>query len=313
MRLTDRGRRAVMTAILLASIACIFIVASAVSSHFFERSAQVASPRPRAQAGEGLPGDVELFRVAALEGPAETFHDGQWYVVQAGDSLTLQDVVRTPRGSRALLRRGSAEIEVKENVDIRLDRLADTTATFDVLRGGNVTANVGAQKETLEIATREARTVNRGTARWVVSLGPTGQVSVAATTGEVRFSSHGKDVQLHAGMQSTATTGGAPTEPEAIPADLFLSVVWPELGHSDARAPIKGKVEPSSTVRVNGVSTDVAPDGTFQLAPGLAVGANRVEVSAEDITGRKKVLSRVITREAPAPALQPSTGALWKP
>jgi hypothetical protein len=314
MKLDGNQRRILMTVALFVAIAGTFIVASIVSSRVFEHSGSPAggqslavSARQRAHAS-----DANAFRVAAIEGPVETFHRGQWYVVQAGDSLSLEDVVRTPRGSRALLRRGGSEIEVKENVDIRLDRLAASTASFDVLRGGNVIANVETGGEALEITARRTRTANRGTARWIVSLGPLGQVSVAASKGEVRFSSHGKEVAIAAGMESVAVEAGAPSEPEKIPAEIFMSVIWPELQRQEPQAPIRGKVRPSSRVSVNGVEAPVDHDGAFSSSATLGAGANRVEVSVEDIMGRKKTAARTIEFEAPKPSLRSTSGALWK-
>ncbi len=311
MKLSEEHRRLLTTGTLLVAIASIFVVASMVSSRVFEPSAVLSAPLPRAEAPTTTVG-ASLFRVAAIEGPTETYHNGQWYVVQAGDSLSLQDVIRTPRGSRALLRRGSAEIEVKENVDIRLDQLAETTATFDVLRGGNVTANVGQAKEILEISAGQARTVNQGTARWVVSLGPTGRVSVAATKGEVRFSAAGRAVALTAGTESVAGAGQGPSQPEQIPEDLLLSVVWPELGARSARTTIVGKVSPSSRVKLNGIEADVQADGRFTVSPGVAVGPNRWDFSVEDINGRKKTLSHTAQRPAPTPVLETTGEVLWK-
>jgi hypothetical protein len=45
----------------------------------------------------------------------------------------------------------------------------------------------------------------------------------------------------------------------------------------------------------------------------LKIGKNRVEVETEDITGRSKSIDRMVTRAAPAPSLEPSTGELWDP
>jgi hypothetical protein len=313
MRLDESWRRSISTGALLGAVGATLASAALFSRHFFEGPSHELPPRPPSRpATIGAAGAAALFRVAALEGPAEFLHGDQWYVAQAGDQLTLQDVIRTPRGSTALLRRGGTEIEVRESVDIRLEALANQTATFGVLRGGNIVANVDDARQRLEITAADTRAINRGPARWVVSLGPGGRVSVAAAKGEVGFAAAGKEVTVAAGSESTAASGRGPDDPEPLPEDLLLSVIWPEIGRPRDHAPIGGRVRPSSRVTVNGVETQVGPDGTFSVPVRLGASPNRVEVQAEDIIGRKKIVSKVLRPPPPAPALEPSGEDLWK-
>jgi hypothetical protein len=313
MSLPDRWRRSISTGGLLAAVAATLAGATVLSRHFFEAPArEPPSRQPTRPAEVGAAGAAALFRVAALEGPVEFLHGDKWYVAQAGDQLTLQDVIRTPRGSTALLRRGGAEIEVRESVDIRLEALANQTATFGVLRGGNVMANVDGEGQRVEISALGTRAVNRGPARWVVSLAPSGRVSVAAARGQVGFSAQDKEVTVTAGTESTAAPGHAPGDPEPIPEELLLSVIWPELDRPEGIVPVAGKVRPSSRVKVNGAEALVRPDGTFSLPVPVTVGPNHVDVQAEDIMGRKKTVTRVVRRSAPAPSLESTGEELWK-
>jgi hypothetical protein len=137
-------------------------------------------------------------------------------------------------------------------------------------------------------------------------------VQVAAEKGEVRFSSHGKEVAVRQGTQSRAGQGEAPSDPERLPEDLFMSIIWPELQRQDANAQIRGRVSPSSRVKINGVHAVIAPDGSFSAVPALDVGTNRVEVQAEDLIGRKKNVARVINLDPQKPMLKATPGALWK-
>ena len=45
----------------------------------------------------------------------------------------------------------------------------------------------------------------------------------------------------------------------------------------------------------------------------LRIGKNRVQVDAEDIAGRTKSVDKIVTRAAPAPALEPTDQELWNP
>jgi hypothetical protein len=258
-------------------------------------------------------GSSTLFRVAALQGEVEALQNGQWYVVRAGHLLSTKDVIRTKAGARALLRRGRVEIELRDNMDLRLDELAKETARVGLLRGGKVSASVGGESEHVEITALHTKTSNIGAARFVVSLSPSGKVNVATSEGAARFSGKGKDVIVPSGNVSSALPDQAPSDPEPIPQEILLSVIWPEDDRLDNQARIKGKAQPSSRINVNGVETEVGPDGTFRATVPLKIGKNRVQVDAEDILGRGKSIDRVVTRTAPAPALEPTDQELWNP
>jgi hypothetical protein len=153
-------------------------------------------------------------------------------------------------------------------------------------------------------------------------MGPSGQVSVLAAKGTVGFAAHGKEVTVTAGTESTAAPGSGPDDPEPIPEQLLLSVIWPELDRPESVAQaaltgqvagqVTGRVRPSSRVKVNGVETAVQADGRFAARVPVAVGENRLDVEAQDILGRKKTVSKVVKRPAPAPALETSPEDLWK-
>jgi hypothetical protein len=313
MRMPDPWRRSVNTGALLAAVAATLAGATVLSRHFFETPTRALPPRqPTRPATVGAAGAATLFRVAALTGSVEFLHGDRWYVAQAGDQLTLQDVIRTPRGSTAFLRRGGTEIEVREGVDIRLEALANQTATFGVLRGGNVVASVEDGEQRLEITAADAQSSNRGPARWVVSLAPSGQVSVAAVKGAIGFTAQGEEITVPAGNESTAAPGRPPGDPEPIPEELLLSVKWPELERPELPAPLVGRVRPSSRVKVNGVEAPVHPDGSFSVPLPLSIGPNRVDVHAEDIVGRKKTVSKVLRRPPPTPSLESTGEPLWR-
>jgi hypothetical protein len=313
---TPGGQRRLRNALALTlGVAGVFGVAALVSRAVFEGPRERASPLPfpsRRTPPAALPSAPQLFQVTALEGEVDTLHDGAWILVQAGDFLSPDDVLRTPPGGRASLRRGSSEIEVRERVQLKLGKLANANARFDVVGGaGDVSAAVTGDDESLEIASAETRTVNRGQARWVVS-GRAGRVHVATSTGEVKFSARGKEVLVRAGHESHANAGGTPSEPEGIPPEVLLSVFWPERPAHGSTAAVRGKTRPSSRVRVNGEAVAVDPDGGFAAPVRIGAGDNPVSVEAEDIVGRRKALTNVLRSGSRAPLLEPKKEDLWK-
>jgi hypothetical protein len=294
-------------------VVSVLILATMFSRRFFEqRKTEMPAGLTRV-APVVAESPSKLFRVTALQGTVEAFQNGQWYIVRPGHLLSTKDVVRTAVGARAILRRGSVELELRDNMDIRLDDLEKETAQVGLLRGGKVSASVTDGNERLEITARHTRTENIGAARFVVSVSPSGKVNVASSEGAARFSAKGKDVVVSSGTASTAMPDEAPSDPEPIPQEILLSVIWPDDDRLDSHAKIKGRAQPSSRISVNGVETEVGADGIFHAAVPLKVGKNRVQIDAEDILGRNKTVDRNITRAAAPPTLEPAGQEIWNP
>lgn len=297
----------------IALVAVVLLVATLLSRRFFEER------KPEMPAGLSPVAPIvpeangNLFRVAALQGEVEALQNGQWYVVRAGHLLSSKDVVRTKPGARALLRRGNVELELRDNMDLRLEDLEQETARVGLLRGGKVSATVTGDKEHVEITALHTKTANVGAARFVVSLSPTGKVNVATSEGAARFSAKGKEVIVPSGSASSAMLDEVPTDPEPIPQEILLSVIWPEDDRVVAQAKVKGKAQASSRVNVNGVETEVDAEGAFHASVPLKIGKNHVQVDAEDILGRTKSVEKIVNRAAPPPSLEPTEQELWNP
>jgi hypothetical protein len=307
----QKARRFQIT--VLALVALVLAVATLLSRRFFEER-KPEMPAGLSPVGPVTPeSDARLFRVTALQGEVEALQNGQWYVVRAGHLLSTKDVIRTKTGARAMLRRGSVELELRDNMDLRLDDLEKETARVGLLRGGKVMASVAGANEHVEITARHTKTSNVGAARFVVSMSASGKVNVAASEGAARFSAKGKEVVVPEGSVSTALPDRAPGDPEPLPREILLSVVWPDDDRLDGQARIRGRAQASSRVNVNGVETEVDGDGVFHASIPLRIGKNRVQVDAEDIAGRSKSVDKVVTRAAPAPTLVPSDQELWNP
>jgi hypothetical protein len=301
----------------------VLMAATRLSRHLFDRprapgeATQSAAPTvavvPRSEAAE--PHDAAaLFRVASSEGEVEAFRTGQWLPLPRGEVIGSPDVIRTGPGSRAVLRLGtSTEIELREKVEIRLDRLSRTEMSVDLLRG-KVFAHVARVGDHLTVTSSETRTSNDGPTHFIVKAEESGRVSVAVTDGSARFASGGREVTLGAGTESRSERGGVPAEPERIPEEVLLSVVWPEAERHGARAMVAGNVRPSSSVMVNGAPVVVSADGRFKAIVPMREGANQLEVEAEDLTGRRRTSATTLERPpARRPDLTPVPGPLWRP
>ncbi len=259
------------------------------------------------------PASAPAFEVATATGKVEVQHGPSWVPIGPGDRLTRSDVVRTAPGASAVLKLAvGTEIELRSGVEIGLDQLP-SGATVD-LRRGKVLARVGAA-EALAITTPNTRTTttNEGPARFVVQADAQGRVSVAALEGSAKFEAGGKSVKVPAGSATASTAGRAPEDPERIPEDVLLNVVWPSGERHGETAEIEGRAAPSSTVSVNGTQATVGSDGRFTATIKLREGKNPIDVTAEDLSGRTRKDSGTIVRQTPQPPLlKPEAADLWK-
>lgn len=321
----DRGRapRAGHTRIGLV-IGALVVLGTALAAVLILRPAPVVRPPVAASSALPVPEmkarpvtpEVEsrIFQVTEATGRVEAQRNGKWVLVAAGDVLTQDDLVRTGNG-RAILRLDRAtEIELRDRVEVRLDSISRAGASVD-LRRGRVVANVAGPGSNVAITAARTRTANQSgaPARFVVTADERGRVSVATTEGSARFESAGRVVNVPAGTTTRAEPGKPPDDPEKIPEDVFLTVVWPTDERHDDSVPVSGRATPGTTVRVNGTEAEVDPGGRFVATVSLHTGGNPIEVAAEDAAGRSKVEKREIRRvPRRAPELVPVPTELWK-
>jgi len=257
--------------------------------------------------------DSRIFEVTEATGRVETFRAGKWVLVMTGDVLTQDDLVRTMAG-RAILRRGATEIELRDRVEIRLDRISQAGASLD-LRRGRVVANVGRSGGNVAITAARTRTANEGDApaRFIVTTDDRGRVAVAATAGTALFEAAGRVVSVKAGTTTHAEPGQPPRDPEVISEDIFLSVIWPAGDRREETVAVTGRADPEALVHVNGAAAEVDGDGHFVASILVREGANPVEVEVEDAAGRTK-RERGDIRKIPTrpPRLAPVPTELWK-
>jgi hypothetical protein len=269
------------------------------------------STRAIGAAGAAAPRPPATFEVASATGTVEAQRDGRWIEIKRGDTLTRSDVVRTAAGAAAVLRLDAGtEIELRAGVEIGLDRLPGG-ASVD-LRRGKVLARVN-MADALAITAHETRTTSEGPARFVVLADEQGRVSVAALEGKARFSAAGKSVALPAGTASSSQSGSPPEDPERIPEEVLLNVVWPSGERHGSDVEIAGRAAPTSVVSINGTAAPVGADGRFTATVPLHEGKNVVNVEAEDLAGRTRRDGNVLLRRSPhPPKLTPEATDLWK-
>jgi len=319
MTLRRRSRR-LGTFLLVVGVAAVLVAASQVSHMLFERPTRLTGAG-LATSGAAAPGgaptapvdDAGLFQVTASDGSVDAYRDGRWVPIQRGDLLTKTDLVRTLAGGRAVLRLSvGTEIELRERVEIRLDRLSTAGASVD-LRRGKLVARVSTASDALAITARDTRTSNDGPAHFVVMADEHGVVSVATLKGTARFAAAGKTVAVREGSETRSRLGEPPDDPEKIPEEVLLQVVWPTAEKRAGAAALEGRTGRAALVTVNGTPVTVAPDGRFAAMVPLRDGPNLVQVRAEDLDGRtREAATTLLRRPARRPKLAPEPAELWK-
>lgn len=321
----SRPRSLVATLLIVAGSAFVLLVLAVlvvrVSRSRNEQILVESDAKPRAPAAAGGAGgivrmpevDSRIFQVTEATGRVETRRQGQWVMVVSGDVLTQDDLVRTSAG-RAVLRRGSTEIELRDRVEIRLDSITRAGASVD-LRRGRVVAHIGRSGGNVAITAARTRTANEGDApaRFVVTADDRGRVAVATTEGSALFESQGRAVHVSAGTTTRADPGQPPADPERISEDIFLSVTWPDGDRRVDKVPLTGRTDPTSAVRINGAAAEVDRGGHFVASVPVRVGTNPIEIEVEDISGRSKREIREVRRiPTRPPELAPVPTELWK-
>ncbi len=311
-----KARKALFASLFIAGIALSFVLAGWVSRRLFEDERVVESALGTSSLQRTLQPETNdhRYRVSGIQGSVSCEQAGHVTILHAGDLLSLRDVISTPAGARIILRRGQTEIEIRENLSVAVQQIAEEASRFEILEGsGRIQATVEGDNERLTIAGEATEATNQGPSRWVVSRGPEGKVAVAVQKGRVRFAAANQAVDLNEGHESSAEKGSPPIAPIETMEDLVLSVRWPEVSPGGGELKITGKTSPTANVTVDDRRVAVAPDGKFSatLPAGTPTGKS-VEIRSQDALGREKVETGSIRTAGKAPRLAPTGEALWK-
>ncbi|MEW5853979.1 MAG: FecR domain-containing protein, partial [Myxococcota bacterium] len=271
--------------------------------------AEAPPPTAAPEAPAPAPASGPEVRVLEASGVLEKrqAQKDSWSPLGVGDTLGVDDSVRTGRNSSALLKVGDqaqvrvaarTELNVREiSEEVSRVRLDEGRIVAEVTPGGNTVFRVETKGSDATVESKAGRfsMVNDGR----------GQVAVATETGQVRLQARGKSVDVPAGTQSVVEPGAAPQKPREVPRSLLLKVATParsiqrELEHE-----VVGQTTPGSLVRVKGRVARVDPDGRFRIKVPLDEGRNAIEINAVDAAGHEKLTRLDLTVDRSAPAIK---------
>lgn len=255
--------------------------------------------------------ELVVRQAGALERANE---QGGWSPLSNGDVLVETDRIRAAEGGRAILETvDGSRVELVDEVEVAVGALSRSIAELELGRG-RVRADL-TEGSSLAIRVRAAGAVaeGRGGAFTVYADGA-GMVAVASETASVALRAREESVTVAAGEQSVVLPGGTPSDPEAIPEQVFLSIAWPEQRLTrDRQLRVRGTVSPGTEVRVDGRRAAVDRAGGFEASLILDAGPNELDVTARDPSGRTRTeRSPAIVLKNRPPRLEPVGGGLWQ-
>ena len=229
---------------------------------------------------------------------------GTWRPLGIGETMGIDDEVRTGTSSRARLQLGSQVIvELADATGINIAQLSETLSRVR-LQDGRVVSEVRAAKG---FVFRVQVQGNNGQAeasagRFGVMRRGGAPAAFAAEQGSLTVTGAGQSVTLQQGEQTVVVDSGAPSVPTKLPNSLLLKLGKPPPSRLRARqVQITGETSPGAFVTVG--TSIVAPNelGQFKSTIALVDGPNEIRVQVEDVAGRKQsaILPKVTVDSSP--------------
>jgi hypothetical protein len=262
---------------------------------------------PIRTAGPLPPGEPQVRATAVVisrKGKVELQRgqQGDWSDAQVGDRLAPSDALRTHEGEAEVGVDG-VKMRVHEASALRLKDANPSWMRAQVR--GSVESEVEAGKGSVDVEVEgsEARAHSQG-GHFFVTADGRGVVAVAAVTGSVNVTAHGKQVEVRPGTVSRVASG-APEDASPALRRVLLAVRWPEQrATSKDTVPISGKVDAGSRVFIQGRPVPVEPGGSFRADVPLRDGKQTVAVVAIDPLGRRKQVDTTIVRDQSTPTVR---------
>ncbi|NPD25199.1 FecR domain-containing protein [Corallococcus exiguus] len=269
---------------------------------------------------------VELV-LSSFEGTVDVKHGeaGTWEPARKDMALRPTDVVRTGRGSWAVLLNGeSVELRMEAETEISVEEISNELSKV-MLSSGLATATVRGRPNVRHTFVLKAKngdaeaSTSQGT--FTMSNNGKGTVSVGTREGDVKLTGkEGKYVIVRAGQRSIVRPGKEPSAPEPIPSTMFVRMEWPTGPQRNREVTVVGHTDPGSRVTMDGASVPTDENGQFTLNLSLKDGANLVKVAAVGVGGARQDEQHELTLVPPPPpsrkrpgTIEVDAGGIWDP
>jgi hypothetical protein len=263
-----------------------------------------------------VPPPVEEVIEASMtskEGSVEVRRGQDWVPANAGDKLGFDDSLRTAADSTAELQLGDVNVVLEPRSEVTVREMSDQVSNLRLDKGLLSAKIQGGGKQKLRVrAAGSSAVAEADEGAFTVFNDGKGLVAVAPSAGEVKLTSNGGDQILAVGQRGVVTDDNKPSV-HAVPRKVLLSVNWPE---DELARPqdtlLKGTVESTTRVEINGAQVPVDREGNFQVPVSVKRGKNPISIVARDISGTTRTSKGSIEVSPGAPKASADTKDLWK-
>jgi hypothetical protein len=297
----------------------IFGVGYAIFANLFIPEEKTTTPalasRPRP-----LPPPIEPQSVLVKSVTGSAVKSGanpvEWIPVEPGNKLLVDQKIRTQtNGSVKLEIDENSKIEITGQSEMSVEQISDDIQQFHLTRGQMSVDFSPKDKRRLRITAAKNRAVASTQHGVFVIQNAKGEVSVAATQGEVALTAENETVVVKPNTVSRVSPGKAPAAPTPIPLRVMLRVANPKKhARPKTTTTITGKTEIGALVNVNNTPAEVDASGRFKAEVPLQLGKNHFEVVARTPWGeaRRELEPLTITNSPPSgPAKVDSVKVRW--
>jgi hypothetical protein len=215
---------------------------------------------------------------------------GPWQPARVGDSLGRMEIIRTGEGAAQLQVGERSRLTVRRSSELSVREITEVTHRFR-LEQGRLSVDYREDGErVIQIEGQGGKTVARAKAARFSVLGTGRTVAVATETGVVDLSSAGSTVRVAEGQQSVVVESKPPAPPASIPKEVALKVARASVPGPSSRSYtiLRGSTQPGNRVLLEGRAVAVDDRGRFSIKVPLKPGTNKIEVTTEDASGRRK-------------------------
>jgi hypothetical protein len=248
-----------------------------------------------------------LASTLVIEGTVEhRSPGGPWRRLGIGETVGIDDEVRTGSSSRARLQLGSqVTVELADNTNINVAQLSETLSRIR-LHDGRVVSEVRATNGFLfrvQVQGNNSQ-AEASAGRFGVLRRNGNPATFAAEQGSVTVTGAGQSVTLKQGEQTVVADNEAPSAPTKLPNSLLLKLGKPPPSRlRERQVQVTGETSPGAVVTVG--TNVVAPNetGQFKSTVALIDGPNEIRVQVEDVAGRKQTadIPRITVDSSPPP------------
>ena len=207
-------------------------------------------------------------------------------------------MIRSGADSAATFRVGNnTSVKVAQDTEFGFVEISNAVSKIR-LDDGRVAASSEGRKVRIEVKNSDAVAETEYGSFAVLTAGE-GNVTVAASRGDVSVSAEGETIKLTQGTQSIVRPNTAPARPTKIPSSLFLKVRKPKADSRLESTVVEGTSSPGAVINIAGKRLVVGADGTFKRRVALAAGSKDIVITVVDAAGRQETRSvRVISPKA---------------